>query len=137
MDQSTTVLDIDFGMSQLSGNKKLLFTLLGKFTEEYRTLDASLQACIAKGDFNEAYSLVHTLKGVTGNLGLFALHNASKPVESAFRTEKRVADKYPVFLGLLNETIAAVDALIQESETETSSSIPATGAAAEQAEGEH
>lgn len=133
MDQSTTVLDIDFGMSQLSGNKKLLFTLLGKFTEEYRTLDASLQACIAKGDFNEAYSLVHTLKGVTGNLGLFALHNASKPVESAFRTEKRVADKYPVFLGLLNETIAAVDALIQESETETSSSIPATGAAAEQA----
>ena len=59
MDQSTTVLDIDFGMSQLSGNKKLLFTLLGKFTEEYRTLDASLQACIAKGDFNEAYSLVH------------------------------------------------------------------------------
>ena len=28
MDQSTTVVDIDFGMSQLSGNKKLLFTYL-------------------------------------------------------------------------------------------------------------
>ncbi len=42
MDQSTTVVDIDFGMSQLSGNKKLLFTLLGKFTDEYRSLDADL-----------------------------------------------------------------------------------------------
>jgi len=77
MDQSTTVVDIDFGMSQLSGNKKLLFTLLGKFTDEYRSLDADLQAHVAKGDFNKAYSIVHTLKGVTGNLGLFALHNAS------------------------------------------------------------
>ena len=48
MDQSTTVLDIDFGMSQLSGNKKLLFTLLGKFTDEYRSLDADIQAHVSK-----------------------------------------------------------------------------------------
>ena len=54
MDQSTTVLDIDFGMSQLSGNKKLLFTLLGKVTDKYRSLDSDLQAHVAKGDFNEA-----------------------------------------------------------------------------------
>ncbi|WP_334018808.1 Hpt domain-containing protein [Alteromonas sp. S015] len=131
MDQSTTVLDIDFGMSQLSGNKKLLFTLLGKFTDEYRSLDTDLQAQVAKGDFNEAYSLVHTLKGVTGNLGLFALYNASKPVESGFRNEKRVADEYPAFIAVLDETIAAVDTLIKEPEVHAPA--PARGAAAEQA----
>ena len=133
MEQSTTVLDIDFGMSQLSGNKKLLFTLLGKFTDEYRSLDADLQAHVAKGDFNEAYSLVHTLKGVTGNLGLFALHNASKPVESGFRNDKRVADEYPAFKAVLDETIAAVDTLIKEPESNASAPAPANGAAAEQA----
>ena len=131
MEQSTTVLDIDFGMSQLSGNKKLLFTLLGKFTDEYRSLDADLQAHVAKGDFNEAYSLVHTLKGVTGNLGLFALHNASKPIESSFRNDKRVAEEYPAFVAVLNETIATVDTLINEPEATTPA--PANGAAAEQA----
>ena len=130
MDQSTTVLDIDFGMSQLSGNKKLLFTLLGKFTDEYRSLDADIQAHVAKGDFDEAYSLTHTLKGVTGNLGMFALHNASKPVESAFRNDKRIADEYPAFVTVLNETIAAVDTLIQE--PAPSVAAPANGAVAEQ-----
>ncbi|CAI4155886.1 Hpt domain-containing protein [Alteromonas macleodii] len=133
MDQSTTVVDIDFGMSQLSGNKKLLFTLLGKFTDEYRSLDADLQAHVAKGDFNKAYSIVHTLKGVTGNLGLFALHNASKPVESGFRNDKRVAEQYPAFIAVLDETIAAVDALIKEPEVTASAPAPANGAAAEQA----
>ena len=92
MNQSTTVLDIDFGMSQLSGNRELLFKLLRKFANEYRTLDADLQALVAKHAFNDAYSLVHTLKGVTGNLGLFALHEASKPIESGFRNEQQVAE---------------------------------------------
>ena len=34
MDQSATVLDIEFGMSQLSGNKTLLLTLLNKFSDD-------------------------------------------------------------------------------------------------------
>jgi len=135
MDHSTTVLDIDFGMSQLSGNKKLLFTLLGKFVEEYRSVDADLQAHIAKADFNEAYSLVHTLKGVTGNLGLFALHNASKPVEVSFRNDQRVADEYPAFIAVLNDTIAAVETLINQPESHDlqAKSDSASGPAAAQA----
>ena len=46
MENSTTVLDLDFGMSQLSGNKKLLFTLLEKFSEEYRSTEAKLQSMV-------------------------------------------------------------------------------------------
>ena len=85
----------------------------------------------SRGDFNEAYSLVHTLKGVTGNLGLFALHNASKPIESGFRNDKRVAEEYPAFIAVLNETIATVDTLINQ--PEATSPAPENGAAAEQA----
>ncbi|BFT30999.1 hypothetical protein D210916BOD24_21750 [Alteromonas sp. D210916BOD_24] len=133
MEQSTTVLDLEFGMSQLSGNKKLLFTLLGKFTEEYRSTDSQLQTFVANGDFNEAYSLVHTLKGVTGNLGLFALHHASKPVESSFRNDKRMPDEYANFIALLDETIATVDSLRQQSSEQQTSAPLANSAAAEQA----
>ena len=125
MDKSNTLVDLEFGMSQLSGNKKLLFTLLGKFTEEYRNLDANLQALIEKGQYDNAYSLMHTLKGVSGNLGLFALHNDSKQIESSIRNEQQLPDSYPNFVVLLNDTVAEIDSITAEptaSETQSNTS---------------
>ena len=133
MDKSTTLVDLEFGMSQLSGNKKLLFTLLGKFTDEYRNLDTDLQALMHKAHYDEAYSLMHTLKGVSGNLGLFALHNNSKPIESAIRNEQHLPDDYSSFVVLLNDTVAEIDSITAEpavSDTQTST---ANSAAAERA----
>ena len=142
MDKSTTLVDLEFGMSQLSGNKKLLFTLLGKFTDEYRLLDANLQALMEKEQYDDAYSLMHTLKGVTGNLGLFALHNDSKQIESAIRNEQQLPGNYPQFVVLLNDTVAEVDSLTAEpaaSEAQTNATYNVTNnvtnnAAAERAE---
>ncbi|MAI37293.1 Hpt domain-containing protein [Alteromonas sp.] len=142
MDKSTTLVDLEFGMSQLSGNKKLLFTLLGKFTDEYRLLDANLQALMEKEQYDDAYSLMHTLKGVTGNLGLFALHNDSKQIESAIRNEQQLPGNYPQFVVLLNDTVAEVDSLTAEpaaSEAQTNATNNVTNnvtnsAAAERAE---
>ncbi|MEQ3639677.1 MAG: Hpt domain-containing protein [Alteromonas sp.] len=138
MDKSTILVDLEFGMSQLSGNKKLLFTLLGKFTDEYRNLDANLQALMDKEQYDDAYSLMHTLKGVTGNLGLFALHNDSKQIESAIRNEQQLPDNYPQFVALLNDTVAEIDSVTAEpavSETQTNVTNNVTNsAAAERAE---
>ncbi|MDP2537763.1 Hpt domain-containing protein [Alteromonas stellipolaris] len=111
MDQPATVLDFEFGMSQLSGNKTLLLTLLNKFSDEYRSANDDLQRLVKEGNFDDAYSLIHTLKGVAGNLGLFALHHASKPVEASVRNDKCLPDDYAIFSALVDETIAAVDAL--------------------------
>lgn len=138
MDKSTTLVDIEFGLSQLSGNKKLLFTLLGKFTDEYRTLDTDLQGLLESQQYDDAYSLIHTLKGVTGNLGLFALHNASKPVESAIRNDKELPNDYSSFVVLLNETVSNIDTLTAESTSDNSanakaSNAPVNSAAAERA----
>lgn len=123
MDKSVTVLDFDFGMSQLSGNKTLLLTLLNKFLEEYRSLSDDLQQLMSDEDFDKAYSLVHTLKGVTGNLGLFALHTKSKEVETSIRGNKTLPDDYAAFEALLAETSAAIEALsseVPEQESKTS-----------------
>lgn len=138
MDKSTTLVDIEFGLSQLSGNKKLLFTLLGKFTDEYRTLDTDLQGLVESQQYDDAYSLIHTLKGVTGNLGLFALHNASKPVESAIRNDKELPNDYSSFVVLLNETVSNIDTLTAESTSDNSANAkannaPVNSAAAERA----
>lgn len=114
MDQSAAVLDIDFGMSQLSGNKTLLLTLLNKFSDEYRSLNDDLQAFVQQGEFDQAYSLVHTLKGVTGNLGLFALHHASKPVENSIRNEHKLPDDYSRFVEIMDETLASIESLASQ-----------------------
>ncbi|NKW90219.1 histidine kinase, partial [Alteromonadaceae bacterium A_SAG4] len=50
-----------------------------------------------------------------------------------FRSDKRVAEEYPAFIAVLDETIAAVDTLIKEPEVAPSASTPANGAAAGQA----
>ena len=114
MDQSAAVLDIDFGMSQLSGNRTLLLTLLNKFSDEYSSLNDDLQSLMRQGEFDKAYSLLHTLKGVSGNLGLFALHHASKSVENTVRTEKTLPEDYPHFISLLEETLVSIAALSSE-----------------------
>jgi HPt (histidine-containing phosphotransfer) domain-containing protein len=134
MDKSTTLVDLEFGMSQLSGNKKLLFTLLGKFTDEYRNLDANLQALMEKEQYDDAYSLMHTLKGVTGNLGLFALHNDSKQIESAIRNEQQLPGNYPQFVALLNDTVAEIDSITAEPAEVSTQNTTTNSAAAERAE---
>jgi len=124
MDTSESVLDLKFGLSQLSGNKTLLLTLLNKFSDEYRSLDDDLQAFMRNEQFDDAYSLIHTLKGVTGNLGLFALHQRSKYIESAVRNEQTLPDDYSEFVALLNETIDAIEAASNEDSAPISEQTP-------------
>ncbi|WP_269517783.1 Hpt domain-containing protein [Alteromonas sp. BMJM2] len=133
MDKSTPLVDLEFGMSQLSGNKKLLFTLLGKFTDEYRNLDSDLQTLMHNEQYDEAYSLMHTLKGVSGNLGLFALHNNSKPIESAIRNEQQLSSGYSSFAVLLNDTVAEIDSITTEPAVSNTQDTTTNSAAAERA----
>merc|ERR1712137_1404729 len=97
-----------------------------------------LQGLLESQQYDDAYSLIHTLKGVTGNLGLFALHNASKPVESAIRNDKELPNDYSSFVVLLNETVSNIDTLTAESTSDNSanakaSNAPVNSAAAERA----
>jgi len=124
MDTSESILDLKFGLSQLSGNKTLLLTLLNKFSDEYRSLDDDLQAFMRNEQFDNAYSLIHTLKGVTGNLGLFALHQRSKAIESFVREEQTLPDDYNAFVALLNETLDAIATASNEDSAPTVTQTP-------------
>lgn len=132
MDQSASIIDIDFGMSQLSGNKTLLLTLLNKFSDEYRSLDDNLQILIKQAEFDKAYALIHTIKGVSGNLGLFALHEASKPIETSIRNDHSLPDNYSDFISLLNDTLSAI-ANLSNTDSESEPNLVENDAVAQQA----
>lgn len=127
MSSTSPLIDMDFGLSQLSGNRDLYITLLGKFSDEYRELNDKLQLMMQRGEFESAYTLMHTLKGVTANLGLTALHHASKQVEIAIRGKQALPEDYSGFVIILDRTLTQIDALSAppEAPSATSADSPA------------
>lgn len=111
MNQSPAIIDLEFGLSQLSGNRTLLVTLLQKFAAEYRTTSTTLQQAAAEQQWDNARLLVHTLKGVAGNLGLNALHHESRDYENHIKAHHSLPPNQATFEQVLNQTITEIDAL--------------------------
>ncbi len=87
MAQDTSViLDVDFGLEQLSGNAELLAKMLGRFTSDYQDIAAQIQQCLAEGNIADCKAKAHTIKGVAGNLGMWNLYHFSKLLEDAAKT---------------------------------------------------
>ncbi|NMH59544.1 Hpt domain-containing protein [Alteromonas ponticola] len=105
MNRTQTIIDLEFGTTQLSGNKRLLLTLLQKFTDEYRQTEQKLNTAFKNEDWESARVLVHTLKGVTGNLGINALHDECKQIEDSLKLKSEIPSNYAQFLSILRETL--------------------------------
>lgn len=102
------IIDFGFGLSQLSGSEDLLITLLGKIKKEYAECDQTLETLFEHSDWEAAKILAHTLKGVSGNLGCIALHNASKSLDDSLKHENKKPDKFDVFCSVLHATMKQI-----------------------------
>jgi HPt (histidine-containing phosphotransfer) domain-containing protein len=79
------LLDKDFAIKQLGGNEELLEKMFGKFLSQYANDADKVNASIAEGDYSEAQRTIHGIKGVSGNLGLRALHQTCRDAEEILR----------------------------------------------------
>jgi len=67
-------IDIDWGLKRVGGNRKLFAKLLCEFYQDHR-LDIELLAkALLMEDKGEAQRIIHTIKGVTGNIGAQKIH---------------------------------------------------------------
>ncbi|NVK55136.1 MAG: Hpt domain-containing protein [Alteromonadaceae bacterium] len=105
------IIDFEFGLRQLNGNKSLLFRLLRKFAAEYRDLDTRLQALVGAESIQEAEDLVHTLKGVSGNLGCNAVYQDSRLVNEQLKHGEPDASSMQSLFDNLSKTLAVIDDL--------------------------
>ncbi|QJR79922.1 Hpt domain-containing protein [Alteromonas pelagimontana] len=110
MQAPETLVDLDFGLSQLGGNKSLLLTLLQKFAREYEQTPAKLEACFTQQDWQQARRYIHTLKGVSGNMGCTSLHNCCLELENALENNS-VSAPYNNFLAVLQQTFTVINKL--------------------------
>lgn len=76
-------IDYDDALDRFGGNAALYRKLALKYLDNahYAALIAAMEA----GDFDEAYSQAHSLKGVAGNLSLRDLYLAAGTVSDALR----------------------------------------------------
>ncbi|MDN5103026.1 response regulator [Aliarcobacter butzleri] len=97
------VLDWEFLEKSLN-NKELINKLLNKFIEQLNTDFASIVKKVRENS-SDAPSLIHGLKGVSGNLGANSLFEICKKIDSKFKNKNAVNS---VEISTLEEEIAKV-----------------------------
>ncbi|MFQ3250027.1 MAG: HPt (histidine-containing phosphotransfer) domain-containing protein [Glaciecola sp.] len=97
MSTNLPILNYDFALNQLGGNEALLSKMLGRFVSEFADVSNEVMALIEDNDFHNAKMKVHTVKGISGNLGLQALYDCSTRFDALLRvseTNQAIADEF-------------------------------------------
>ncbi|MEO5332624.1 MAG: PAS domain S-box protein [Magnetococcus sp. YQC-5] len=78
-------VDMEKGLTHLSGNRRSYKNLLLRFYEEQRHVANEIQNALDCNNFPKAARLAHSIKGVAGTLGADALQQASDALEKAIQ----------------------------------------------------
>ncbi len=79
-------INYEAGLQRFSGKRELYEKFLNKFPgdESYENMEKALKA----GDWDQAFSHAHTLKGVSGNLSMDELYTHLVPLVEALRNNR-------------------------------------------------
>jgi two-component system sensor histidine kinase/response regulator len=78
-------LDVADGLNRVAGNVKLYRSLLAQFADQQVDTVSAIRVSLAREDFASAERLMHTLKGVSGNLGAKVLSGLAAELERSLR----------------------------------------------------
>jgi PAS domain S-box-containing protein len=117
--QTLPGFDLAAGLQRLQGNRILYKKLLLNFCANYTGVAKDIQSALDTGDMDQAHHLVHSLKGVVGNLAATDLHAATLEMEKVVKPGENQEFVSPDILNLklselqniLNSTLEAVQSL--------------------------
>ncbi len=87
-------------IKRVGGNKKLLCRLLHKFSDDYSSVIERLDTLAHAGEVNETLTLLHSLRGVSGSLGVSLVYDCAVQLENRIK-----AGQFPVSFELLNDAL--------------------------------
>ena len=102
-------IDIQLGLSHVGRNRKLYLSLLEKFFNNNKDFNSRLIKAVQDEDKELSERLIHTLKGVSGNLGMNGLYEESKELESKIKngfnsvTDFDIGNVWQTLESILNE----------------------------------
>jgi PAS domain S-box-containing protein len=117
--QTLSGFDLSSGLQRLQGNQRLYKKLLQDFAANYAAVASEIKKALDTSDMDQVHSLVHNLKGVTGNLAAIDLHAAAIEMEKMIKRshKKKVPSQEQLNLKLtelenaLNHTFESVQSL--------------------------
>ncbi len=109
-------IDSDKGLYRVAGNKRLYQKILLQFLDTAATLSEA-QKLLTEGDKKTAERLVHTIKGVAGNLGAETLFESAKVLEVKIRGLKAAKAKLTREFNAVEKDLALVVGEIEEFKT--------------------
>ena len=124
--ESLLGFDLAAGLSRLMGNKRLYRKLLLDLGANYGGVASEIRAALEVGDFEQAHSLVHNLKGLAGNLEAKNLQAAAVKMEKLVKgqtaetaSDKELYQKLTNLESALNQALGAVQSLGPVAEKKT------------------
>jgi len=78
-------VDTASGLRRVADNRQLYRSLLSQFAEKQGEAGARMLSALQKGDIKLAEQIAHTVKGVSGNLGITKVQFSAARIERAFR----------------------------------------------------
>lgn len=79
-------------LDRVMGNEKAYLSILKKYHTNFSPFLSTFSEYIKKKELDIAEREIHTLKGVSGNIGAFETYKISKEVEKALKEKKNVLD---------------------------------------------
>lgn len=106
-DSDLSIFDAKFATNQFSGNQSLLVKILEKFSLQYQHFETELTEHLQQEELPTVKQQVHSLKGVSGNLGMMALHQACKAFERELSSQ---VTGHPIekFLQIFKQTLIVI-----------------------------
>lgn len=94
-------------LSRCMGNTDMLMRVVTGFIKEGGSAADALSAAIGQADRNNVLRHVHTLKGLSGNVGATELHKVCKELEAARKSEEGSAD-FQHFIPLIRQQLELI-----------------------------
>lgn len=114
----TQLFDLEFASKQTMGNVGLLNTVLKNFIENYDNIEKQTIELLNTRNVTLQEGYIHNLKGVSGNLGLLALHNLCKDLNAQLKQEELVTEPQMLtFNNLVLDTLNCVKTYLGNAET--------------------
>jgi two-component system sensor histidine kinase/response regulator len=106
-------LDINAALRRLGGNKRLFKRLLMDFRRDFHKTAEEIKDSWIKGDMEVTRRLVHTVKGVSGNIGAYSLHVLSRELEAAIKQgkEDEFHPRLVTFANALDQVLESIRSL--------------------------
>ncbi len=103
-------IDLVEGLKRTGGNKAFYHRLVKRFYHDYVNSSEKLKLLLESEDKEPAYRLVHSIRGIAGNLGFVPLFKSAKVLESCYRDGEADCSEY------LSEFFIALNEVLQEAE---------------------